>query len=156
MGPSDSRQDQDTSYVFPVPRAAITRVLTGLSGSVTDLIDTRAVLNHPGGPIDFTYSFFHRWLQASPPLEGWPPAIYVTRPKQVHVATLRLTCLCTRASTGQLPFPPPGLLHGERAISMVNTFQFTRSVRLGLTHQRNAKGNIECRLTNDDLGSGLP
>lgn len=34
------------------------------------------------------------------------------------------------------PGPPPGRLHVERAIYMVNTSQLTSQVRLGLTHQR--------------------
>ena len=38
------------------------------------------------------------------------------------------------STTGLLP-PPPDSLHGERASSTVTTFQVTRSVRLGLTHQ---------------------
>ncbi|MEK7751601.1 MAG: hypothetical protein AAB654_06760, partial [Acidobacteriota bacterium] len=40
-----------------------------------------------------------------------------------------------RASTASLRVSPPAPLHVERAIYMVNSFHFTRLVRLRLTHQ---------------------
>ncbi len=47
---------------------------------------------------------------------------------------LRLTSSRSQAPTVQLPAPPLSQLHGERAISMVSSFQLTRSTRLTLTH----------------------
>ncbi len=43
---------------------------------------------------------------------------------------LRLTSPPSRAPTARSPEPPPGWLHGGRAIPMVSTFQLTRSTRL--------------------------
>src|SRR4051794_23444015 len=47
--------------------------------------------------------------------------------------------LRSQAPTARLPAPPLGQLHGERAISMVSTFQLTRSTRLNLTHPTEAE-----------------
>jgi hypothetical protein len=51
---------------------------------------------------------------------------------------LWLTSLPSQAPAGRLPAPPLSRLHGERAISMVSTFQLTRSTRLTLTHPTEA------------------
>jgi len=61
---------------------------------------------------------------------------------------LWLTSLPSQAPTGRLPAPPLSRLHGERAISMVSTFQLTRSTRLTLTHP------TEPNRDRDGLGRG--
>jgi len=60
--------------------------------------------------------------------------------------TLRLTPSPHRASTAGSPRQPPARLHGQQAITMVNTFQQTRSARLSLAHRRH--GDIQ---NNKDL-----
>ena len=77
-----------------------------------------------------------RHVLASPVSEGWPPRNSLTRPNRVHAYALRLTPLHQEASTSELLLPPLPQLHGERALTMVSTFQLTRSARLGLAHQR--------------------
>lgn len=66
---------------------------------------------------------------------GKATSIFVTRPNRVHFrcgphlrspGLRRASCLAS----------PPGSLHVERAIYMVNTSQLTSQVRLGLTHRR--------------------
>ncbi len=52
--------------------------------------------------------------------------------------TLRLTPSPHRASTAGSPRQPPARLHGQQAITMVSTFQLTRSARLSLAHRINA------------------
>jgi len=47
---------------------------------------------------------------------------------------LRLTPSSHGASTAGSPRQPPDRLHGERASSMVSSFQLTRPARLGLAH----------------------
>ena len=67
---------------------------------------------------------------ALPSLEGWPPRESVTRPNRVHANALRLAPVHQEASTTELLPTPLLLLHGERALTMVNTFQLTRSAKL--------------------------
>jgi hypothetical protein len=55
-----------------LPSAVFVDTTPGLPGSSTDL-SARALLNHPGRPSGCLSSFLHRWWQASPYLEGWPP-----------------------------------------------------------------------------------
>lgn len=59
----------------------------------------------------------------------------LTRPNQVHAFALRLTPSPHMASTDGSPRQPHDRLHGERAITMVSTFQLTRPTRLRLAHQ---------------------
>jgi len=55
----------------------------------------------------------------------------VTRPNRVHAYyALRLTPLLPWAPTKRSPSQPPRSLHGERALTMVSTFQLTRFARL--------------------------
>ncbi len=49
--------------------------------------------------------------------------------------TLRLTPSPHRASTAGSPRQPPAWLHGQQAITMICTFQQTRSARLSLAHR---------------------
>jgi hypothetical protein len=55
--------------------------------------------------------------------------------------TLRLASSPSQASTAGLPRTPLSRLHGERAISMVSTFQLTRSTRLILAHPSEPSGS---------------
>ena len=76
---------------------------------------------------------------ALPSLEGWPPRESVTRPNRVHANALRLAPVHQEASTTELLPTPLLLLHGERALTMVNTFQLTRSAKLPW-HTRDRRG----------------
>jgi hypothetical protein len=73
-------------------------------------------------------------LVASRPISGFDISgrlatpIRVTRPK--GSLALRLTSSRSQAPTKELPPPPLGPLHGERAIPMVSTSQLTRSAKL--------------------------
>ena len=53
--------------------------------------------------------------------------------------TLRLTPSPHRASTAGSPRQPPAWLHGQQAITMICTFQQTRSARLSLAHRRHRR-----------------
>ena len=61
---------------------------------------------------------------------------------------LWLTSSLSRSSTARLPTPPPSLLHGERAIAMVSTFQLTRSGRLSLADPRTRRGEAMKEIKN--------
>ena len=55
---------------------------------------------------------------------------------------LRLTSSPSGASAPRITPCTPGQLHGERAISMSSSFQLTRTIRLRLTHQKDAKTHL--------------
>src|SRR6266571_1864823 len=128
-------QDRSLGYVFP--RAVGVRLpfpaLPGLPGSSTDLF-LRAVPNHRGRSDGCL-------LIASPPITGFlilgrlATSISVTRLNRVH--------LRYGSQVGFPGFHQPdcsgplrlSYLH-ERAIHMVNSFQFTRSPRLSLVFPR--------------------
>jgi len=55
--------------------------------------------------------------------------------ESVHAFALRLTSLHQEASTSGSLLPLLHLRHGERALTMVNTFQSTRTTRLRLAHE---------------------
>ncbi len=68
-------------------------------------------------------------------LAGWPPPPCVTRPNRVRV------CYGSRVRRARLrrwncSHPALAWLLAERVIYKVNSFQFTRSARLTLAHQR--------------------
>ena len=89
---------------------------------------------------------------ASPPVAGssssadWPPSGCVTRPNRV-----RLRCGSRVRLTGfrrtDRSIPRLLRLHVERAIYMVNSFQFTRSARLSLVYQRRRENQGRGRTT---------
>ena len=119
LGPSAS------GYPFPA--------LPGLPGSSTDL-SLRAVPNHPGRSGECL-------LIASPPVTGFiilgrlATSISVTRPNRVHLRYGSQVCFpgfhqpdCSDSLRFRYMY--------ERAIYMVNSFQFTRSARLTLVFQR--------------------
>jgi len=104
---------------------------------LTDL-STRAVPFHPGKPDDCSLPLLHRRLQASISLADWPLPLCVTRPKQVRLrygSRVRFPGLrrADRSTT------TPRSLSAERVIRRLNSFQFTRSARLGLAHQRSQR-----------------
>ena len=133
-GLSDSRSGPPHGYVFPHVVGGSPTTRPGLPGSLTDL-STRAVLFHPGKPDECVHPLLlHRW-QASASLAVWPLALSVTRPIQVRLrygSRVRFPGLhrTDRSTT------VPESLSAERVIRRVNSFQFTRSARLGLAHQR--------------------
>ena len=93
----------------------------------------RAAPSHPGGPDQCVCPLLPGRCQASPHSEGWPPSIFVTRPKRVQY--LRLARSPREA-------PHPGLLrrtlarlHVERAIYMASSFQLARPDGLRLAHR---------------------
>jgi hypothetical protein len=107
--------------------------LPGLPGSSTHL-SLRAVPNHPGRS-------GRCLLIASPPVTGFiifgrlATSTSVTRPNQVHLrygSQVRFPGFHQPDCSDPLRF---GYMY-ERAIYMVNSFQFTRSARLNLVFQR--------------------
>ena len=149
MSPSDSRSQPACGYVFPHPVDGSPAAETGLPGSLTDL-STRAVPYHPGKPDECSLPLLPRRLQASSSLADWPLPLCVTRPNRVRLRygsgvrfpeLHRTDCSATA----------PGSLSAERVIRRVNSFQFTRSVRLGLAHQRTRRkrGKSETRRHED-------
>ena len=59
--------------------------------------------------------------------------------------TLRLTPSPHGASTAGSPRQPPAWLHGQQAITMISTFQQTRSARLSLAHR--SHGDMQNNVT---------
>ena len=107
-------------FSFPAP--------PGLPGSSTDLF-LRAVPNHPGRSGECL-------LIASPPISGflifgWPPSLSVTRPNRVRLRYGSQVCFPGFHQTDCSASLRFSYTH-ERAIYMVNSFQFTRSARLSL------------------------
>ena len=77
---------------------------------------------------------------ASRPISDFTPSGRMVTPKRFHEAetgslALRLTPLPSEAPSAGLLRHPLGQLHGERTISMISTFQLTRTIRLRLTHR---------------------
>jgi hypothetical protein len=135
MGLSDSRPG-------PIPWLCIPSgrwfwlpfpALPGLPGSSTDL-SLRAVPNHPGRSGECL-------LIASPPVTGFiilgrlATSVSVTRPNRVHLrygSQVRVPGFHQKGCPLSLRFR---YMH-ERAIYMVNSFQFTRLARLSLVYPR--------------------
>jgi len=72
------------------------------------------------------------------------PHCSISRPKGSLAP--RLTSSRSRAPTTRSPQSPPSRLHGERAISMVSTFQLTRSIELCLTHPVYRRWNFAVKI----------
>ena len=131
MSPSDSRPvpfprlwiPSGRWFWFPFP------ALPGLPGSSTDL-SLRAVPNHPGRPVGCL-------LVASPPVTGFIKSgrlatfVSVTRPNRVRLRYGSQVCF---PGFHQMDYSIPLRFRYtyERAIYMVNSFQFTRPARLSL------------------------
>jgi hypothetical protein len=113
---------------FPFPPA-----LPGLPGSSTDLF-LRAVPNHPGRSDGCL-------LIAFPPMSGFiilgrlATSISVTRPNQVRLRYGSQVCFPGFHQPDCSDSFRFSYMH-ERAIYMVNSFQFTRSARLSLVYPR--------------------
>ena len=113
--------------------------LPGLPGSSTDLF-LRAVPNHPGRSDGCL-------LIASPPMSGFiilgrlATSVSVTRPNRVRLRYGSQVCFPGFRQTDCPASLRFSYMH-ERAIYMVNSFQFTRSARLSLVYQRR-KGRKE-------------
>ena len=122
--------------VGPTERPSGQFLSSGLSGSWIDL-SVSAVPSHPGESDRCVCSLLHGrcWLRLHP--AGWPLSYCVTRPNRVHVITGWHLCL-PGLRPARLLSRPPSQLHGARAVTMVCTFQQTRSIRLRLTHRMNA------------------
>ena len=131
MGLSDSRPGPIPWLCIPSgPRVRLPfPALPGLPGSSTDL-SLRAVPNHPGRSGGCL-------LIASPPVSGFiilgrlATSISVTRPNRVHLRYGSQVCFpgfrqtdCSASLRFRYMY--------ERAIYMVNSFQFTRSAMLSL------------------------
>jgi hypothetical protein len=139
MPPSDSRQGQGRVMDSPVPLTA-SDTLCG---------------DHPGGSPRFLGWSFDarrpqpprrarplRVLVASRPVSGFITFGRLATLRFLHEAesgslALRLTSSSHGASAAGSPRQPPDRLHGERAITMISTFQLTQPTRLRLAHQRN-------------------
>ena len=102
--------------------------------SSTDLF-LRAVPNHPGRLNGCPCSLLPRRCQASSPLADWPPPLSVTRPHRVRLRYGSQVCLPGFHHTDCSASLRFSYMH-ERAIYMVNSFQFTRSARLILVFPR--------------------
>jgi hypothetical protein len=91
----------------------------------------------PEGPTS-PCSLLPRRYQASSSLTDWPPSPSFTRPNRVRLRYGSQVCVPgfrQKDYSASLRFR---YMH-ERAIYMVNSFQFTRSARLGLVYQRKPK-----------------
>ena len=88
----------------------------------------------PEGPAS-ACSLLPRRYQASSPLADWPPSLSVTRPKRVRLRYGSQVCFPGFHQTDCSASLRFSYMH-ERAIYMVNSFQFTRSARLSLVYQR--------------------
>src|ERR1700690_3892550 len=149
MDLSDSRPGPSLGYVFPravgvwLPFPA----LPGLPGSLT-VLSLRAVPNHPGRSGECL-------LIASPPVSGF-----------IILGRLATSISVTRPNRVRWRYGSPGFFPGfrrtdlsvslrfrymhERAIYMVNSFQFTRSARLSLVFPSRKVAKMqraECRST---------
>ena len=145
-GLSDSRAESTGGYVFPLAVDGLPTTRPGLPGSLTDL-STCAVPYHPGKPDDCSLPLLHRRLQASSSLADWPLPLCVTRPKQVRLrygSRVRFPGLHRADCSTTVPES----LSAERVIRRVNSFQFTRSARLGLAHQRTPRAQRKTELEN--------
>jgi hypothetical protein len=130
--------------------------LPGLPGSSTDLF-LRAVPNHPGRSDECL-------LIASPPITGFiifgrlATSTSVTRPNQVHLRYGSQVCFPGFRRTDR-SVPLRFSYMYERAIYMVNSFQFTRSARLSLVFQRTQRRprrTIRLIATNQHLHRAAP
>jgi hypothetical protein len=114
-------------FWFPFP------ALPGLPGSST-VLSLRAVPNHPGRPGGCL-------LVASPPVTGFitlgrlATSNSVTRPNRVRLRYGSQVCF-PGFHQRDCSLPLRFRYMYERAIYMVNSFQFTRSARLSLVFQR--------------------
>ena len=127
MGLSDSRPGPFPRLLIPSGRRGPNRsfpALPGLPGSSTDL-SLRAVPNHPGRSGGYL-------LIASPPIAGFiilgrlATSISVTRPNQVRLRYRAQVCFPGFHQPDCSDSFRFSYMH-ERAIYMVNSFQFTRS-----------------------------
>ena len=134
MSLSDSRSQPPCGYVFPHTVGGSPTTEPGLPGSLADL-STRAVPFHPGEPDECTHPLLHRQWQASASLADWPLPISVTRPIRVRLRYGSRVCR-TRLRTANCSTPALVWLPVVRVIYRMNSFQFTRSARLGLAHRR--------------------
>jgi hypothetical protein len=136
MGLSDSRPGPFPRLLIPSGRWGRLPfpALPGLPGSSTDLF-LRAVPNHPGRSDECL-------LIASPPISGFIPSgglatfTGVTRPNRVRLRYGSQVCFPGFRQPVYADSLRFSYMH-ERAIYMVNSFQFTRSARLSLVYQMN-------------------
>src|SRR5664280_2485580 len=137
MGLSDSRPEPFPRLLIPSGRGGSVALpaLPGLPGSSTDLF-LRAVPNHPGRSGECL-------LIASPPISGFilsgglATFTGVTRPNRVRLRYGSQVCFPGFRQPVYADSLRFRYMH-ERAIYMVNSFQFTRSARLSLVYQMNA------------------
>ena len=127
MGLSDSRRNP-CAVIVSHTWLGLSPIPPGLPGSSTDLF-TRADPNHPGRPSECL-------PVASPPVSGFilvgglATFVFLSRPNRVYLRCGSRGCPYQGFATVNYFI---GRLLGymsEQAIYMVNTFQFTRSVRL--------------------------
>ena len=136
MGLSDSRPGPFPRLLIPSGRWGRLPfpALPGLPGSSTDLF-LRAVPNHPGRSDECL-------LIASPPISGFIPSgglatfTGVTRPNRVRLRYGSQVCFPGFRQPVYADSLRFSYMH-ERAIYMVNSFQFTRSARLSLVYRMN-------------------
>jgi hypothetical protein len=137
MSLSDSRSDRRTVIDS---RAALSWDSSNRVSQVPDCSVGARCPQSPREVATLQWLVASRHVLASPVSEGWPPRTSLTRPNRVHAFALRLTPLHQEASTSELLLPPLLQLHSERALTMVSSFQLTRTARLRLAHGGN-RGN---------------
>src|SRR6476620_2402348 len=75
-------------------------------------------------------------MLASPSLKGWPLSSLRFEAEPGSLSLRLAPCAAQVLQGSGCPVTPPARLHVSQAFHMVNSFQFTREVRLRLTHQR--------------------
>src|SRR6476620_6553832 len=74
-------------------------------------------------------------MLASPSLKGWPLSSLRFEAEPGSLSLRLAPCAAQVLQGSGCPVTPPARLHVSQAFHMVNSFQFTREVRLRLTHQ---------------------
>src|SRR5712692_1889979 len=135
MGLSDSRPGPPLGYVFPRAVGVGCPPPPCRVSQVPRLFYSCALSpTTPEGPAGACSLLPHRY-QASSSLADWPPSLCVTRPNRVRLRYGSQVCFPGFHQTDCSTSLRFSYMH-ERAIYMVKSFQFTRSARLSLVHQR--------------------
>ena len=137
--PSDSRSQTNHSYLFPWPvvPAVHTLVTPRRVSQVPWLVCQRPP--PPTTPESPTAAVAHCYAVDTRLRHLWQVGHSQQRNEaESGSLALRLTPSSHGASAAGSPRHPPDRLHGERAITMISSFQLTRPARLCLAHQMSA------------------
>jgi len=160
MNPSDSRSRPNHSYLFPWPVVAAvhTLVTPRRVSQVPRLVCQRPP--PPTTPGSSTAAIAHCFAVDTRLRHLWQVGHSQQRNEaESGSLALRLTPSSHGASVAGSPRHPPDRLHGERAITMVSSFQLTRPARLCLAHQSSQRSaeymNPACAGRPASLGCGV-